>query len=123
LIGDKAFPPGEHEKTVICNKHFASKAIKDAFEADEVGKLIAHWSYKNKETSELFARVLLKGINETDYEEVAPFLAALRHFLSLKDDLQGFRLEWLLGIPLLVDGSMIKANPTEKPKFGIYAIQ
>lgn len=116
------FAPDENEKKLIVCKQFATKAIKDAFEADEVGKLIAHWSYQNQENSALFAYVFLKGINEVDYEEVAPFLTAMHHFLSLKDDFQAKRLEWLLGTPMLMDGSMIKASPGEKPKLGAYAI-
>jgi hypothetical protein len=121
-IGSELFKPGEKEKKVIVNKHFGAKAIKDSFEADAVGKLIAHWSYQNEENSEIFAAVFLAGINETDYEEVAPFLTAMHHFLNLKDDLQQKRLEWLIGIPMLVDGSMIKACPPELPKLGVYGI-
>lgn len=122
-ISDRLFPPGEKEKLVIWSKQFATKAIKESFEADNVGRLIAHWSYKNRENSEMFAKVFLKGINETEYEEVAPFLKALHHFLSIKDELQSLRFEWLLGIPMMMDGSLIKAAPTDKPKLGIYAIQ
>ena len=122
-ISDRIFQPGEKEKTVIWWKQFALKAIKETFEADNVGRLIAHWSYKNRENSEIFARVFLKGINETEYEEVAPFLKSLHHFLSIKDEFQSLRFEWLLGIPMMVDGSMVKASPPDKPKLGIYAIQ
>lgn len=122
-IGSKLYPAGENEKKVIVCKQFATKAIKEGFEAEEVGKLLAHWSYQNEENSLIFGKVFLAGINETDYEEVAPFLNAMHHFLSLQDGLQKKRLEWLLGTPMLIDGSMMKANPTEKPKLGIYACQ
>ena len=123
FISDRIFQPGEKEKTVIWWKQFALKAIKETFEADNVGRLIAHWSYKNRENSEIFARVFLKGINETKYEEVAPFLKSLHHFLSIKDEFQSIRFEWLLGIPMMVGGSMVKASPPNKPKLWIYAIQ
>ena len=122
ILDGEIFKPGEKEKEVIVSKHFGEKAIKDAFEAEAVGKLIAHWSYENDRNSEIFAGVFLKGINETDYEEVAPFLSAMHHFLSLNDSLQKKRLEWLLGIPMMVDGSTIKACPPELPKLGINAI-
>ena len=122
-ISDRMFQPGEKEKMIIWWKQFAWKAIKETFEADNVGRLIAHWSYKNRENSEIFARVFLKGINETEYEEVVPFFKSLHHFLSIKDEFQGLRFEWLLGIPMIVDGSMVKASPPDKPKLGVFAIQ
>lgn len=122
-MGKKLYEPAENEKKVIVSKQFAVKALKEAFEADAVGKLIAHWSYMNEENSKVFAHVYLKGINETDYEEVAPFLTGMHHFLGIKDDLQLKRMEWLLGTPMLLDGSMIAADPPDKPKLGVYAVQ
>jgi hypothetical protein len=119
----KIYPPGENEKKVLVNKHFANKAIKDAFEADAVGKLIAHWCYENEENTEIFAGVLLKGVNLADYEEIFSFLTAGNHFLSLKDSLQPKRLEMLLGTPMMLDGSMIQVCPPDLPKLGVYAIQ
>lgn len=119
----KIYPAGDNEKKVLVNKHFATKAIKDAFEADAVGKLIAHWCYENEENSEIFAAVFLKGVNLSDYEEIFAFLTAGNHFLSLKDSLQQKRLEMLLGTPMLSDGSMVQACPPDLPKLGIYAIQ
>ena len=123
FISDRIFQPGEKEKTVIWWKQFALKAIKETSGADNLGRLIAHWGYKNRENSKIFARVFLKDINETEYEEVAPFLKSLHHFLSIKDEFQSLRFELLLGIPMMVDGSMVKASPPDKPKLGIYAIQ
>lgn len=123
LMGSKPFPQGEKEKIVIVCKNFAKKAIKDGFEADAVGKLIAHWSYENEENSKIYGAVFLKGINETDYEEVAPFLTAMHHFLKIQDSLQTKRLEWLLGTPMLMNGSVIKNKPEVKPKLGIHACQ
>jgi ubiquitin carboxyl-terminal hydrolase 34 len=113
---------GEQEEKVIANKPFFIKAIKEGFEADAVGKLMAHWSYNNEEYSAIFASVLLHGINETDYEEVTPFLTAMHHFLCVKDDIQVQRLEWLLGVPLYLEKNKYKADPREEPKLGILAI-
>ena len=121
-LGNQLFKPNENEKKVIVNKYFASKAIRDSFEAEAVGKLIAHWCYQDEESSQLFASVFLTGINETDYEEVAPFLVAMQHFLNLKDGLETTRIEWLIGVPMLVDGSPMKAWPPDQPKFGVYSI-
>ena len=123
IMDGEMFQPGDNEKKVIVSKHFGTKAIKDAFEADTVGKLIAHWSYENKENSEIFAEVFLKGINETDYEEVAPFLTAMHHFLTIKDSFQQNRFEWLIGTPVMCDGSTIKKCPPELPSMGIFAIR
>lgn len=123
ILDGPTFPPGDNEKKVIVSKHFGTKAIKDAFEAEAVGQLIAHWSFENEENSAIFAGVFLKGINETEYEEVAPFLTAMHYFLSLEDGLQNKRYEWLLGTPMLVDGSTIRACPPELPKIGVTAIQ
>ena len=121
-LGNQLFKPNENEKKVIVNKHFASKAIRDSFEAEAVGKLIAHWCYQDEESSQLFASVFLTGINETDYEEVAPFLVAMQHFLNLRDGLETTRMEWLIGVPMLLDGSPLKACPPDQPRFGAYAI-
>lgn len=122
-MGKKAYPPGEKEKKVIVCKPFAQKAIKEAFEADAVGKLIAHWSYENEENSKIYASVFLKGVNETEFEEVAPFLTAMHHFLGINDSLQHKRLEWLLGVPMLVDGAVSKNKLGHVPRLGIFAIQ
>ena len=45
------------------NKVFLHKALKYGFEADNVGKLMAHWAFNSSDDSKLIAEVFLTGIN------------------------------------------------------------
>lgn len=97
------------------NKTFLHKALKYGFEAENVGKLIAHLSFECDLESQTMVDVFLTGINQGDYQEGEPYFTALNHFLKIKDSLQIKRLEWIFGIPCLIDGNVQKAGPFELP--------
>lgn len=135
LIGDKLYEYSEADYTLIINKNFIHKAIRQGYEADQVGKLIAHWSYGSREESELFANVFLTGINTSDFDEVQPYLTALHHFLRVQDDLQQERLEWMFGVTSVIDATPAPnanvlsdstapgAPPTDLPEVGVHALK
>ena len=123
LLGDKPYAHSEDEYRLLVNKDFLTKAIEEGFEADQVGKLMAHWAFNNFDESQLFASVFVECINKAKFNEVSPFLSALHQYLLVPDAYQVERLEWIFGVAHLID--FIKphrAKPDHLPKVGVEGI-
>jgi len=45
----------------------------------------------------MLVTVLLKGLNEIDYDNVKPFYQVIAQILTIRDSLQLVRMEWLFG--------------------------
>ena len=69
---------------------------------EEFAKCTAHLCYRNREYSKKLAKHILKGVNNTQADEIAPFLELMKQYLSIKDVYFELRLEWIFGVSDLV---------------------
>ena len=60
--------------------------------------MIAHLSWKNYEISRRFSKVLLKGLNYINVSNLRPYVDCMLKFLTIQDEYQPQRLEWILGM-------------------------
>ena len=74
-----------------------------------------HWAYNDYNFSIQTAKVILNGINETDYQEIVPYLSCISEFLCINDRFTQQRLEWLLGLSLPSTGRLA----VELSRFGL----
>ena len=65
----------------------------------QIGSLMAHLCWKNYEISRKFGKIILRGLNNVKLSLLRPYLAYMESYLTIKDEYQTQRLEWLLGIP------------------------
>jgi len=62
--------------------------------------------HSNIKMSKKMAKVLVKGINLNDQAKNGLYLKALKKFLLVDDSLKQQRLEWVFGVPQLVNKKM-----------------
>ena len=105
----------ENEKFCLLDKEFYDKTLKSGYDGKALGKIIAHWSYEDLEHSQMIAQVLLKGLNEIDYEDVKGYYEALEMFLTIEDSFVMHRIEWILGFPV---PTKINRSDLRFPYFG-----
>lgn len=73
--------------------------------------LIVLQSKNNFENSKHIAKVLLRGVNDADFESISGILEILEPFMLIEDDLQLKRVEWIYGVPMTsVRSSSISIN-------------
>ena len=79
-------------------KEFYTIALKYSSESQSVAWLIGHLCWGNYEISRRFGKIILKGLNNTNELEVRPYVECMKVYLSLEDQYQEERIEWLMGI-------------------------
>lgn len=65
---------------------------------DHLCQLMSHICFNNYDVSQKISKVLLEGLRYYLEENCRPFIAATRWFISIKDDFQLHRIEWILGV-------------------------
>ena len=100
-------------------KIFYENVSKHGYEMEEFAKCTAHLSYKNKEYSKKLAKHILKGVNNTQADEIAPFLELMKQYLSIRDEYFDLRLEWIFGVSDLVVRTTSYQAYNQLPKLGV----
>ena len=83
-------------------KKFYENASKHGGSTEEYARLIGHLCYGNKEFSRKLAKHILKGVNAISTDEILPYLALMKAFLLVDDELSDQRAEWIFGVADLV---------------------
>ena len=79
-------------------KDFFNIALKNTQESRSVAAMVGHLCWGNYEISRRFGKLILKGLNNTNEMEVKPYVECMATYLSLTDQYQEVRVEWLMGI-------------------------
>lgn len=109
----------ETARYILYDARFYSKTLKENHGGKALGQSISHLCYEDIEFSRMISQVILKGLNEIDYEDVKSFYEVLEEFLTVPDSLTRQRIEWMLGFPML-----LKIRTSENPllQFGAASI-
>lgn len=75
------------EKSCLLDKELYDKTLRSGYDCKALSEIVSHWSYEDKEYSQMIAQIILKGLNEIDYEDVKGFYEVLEEFLTIKDTL------------------------------------
>lgn len=59
--------------------------------------MIGHLSWHNYEMTRRMAKMILLGLNKINEEELPPYLECFKVFVSIEDEFQESRIEWILG--------------------------
>lgn len=69
----------------INTPEFYSRSLKRGYDGEVLGDIVAHFARDDVQFSQMIAEVVLKGLNELEYEEISSFYLLLDRFLSLED--------------------------------------
>lgn len=61
---------------------FYDKTLREGYEGEALGEIVGNLAYENEEFSKMIATVLIKGLNEIEYEEVTSFYAVLDSYFT-----------------------------------------
>jgi len=101
-VADGQYRLTYEEKSCLLDKETYDKTLRNGYDGKALSEIVSHWSYEDKEYSQMIAQIILKGLNEIEYEEVKGFYEVLEEFLTIKDSLTKHRIEWIMGFPTLV---------------------
>ena len=122
FLGDapsESYVLSAQEVTCLRCPAFVEKSLKEAHAPKALASFIQHWAHNNQAFSYQVAKIILNGINETDYQEIVPYLSCISEFLSISDAFTSKRLEWLLGVSLPSTGRL----PVELSRFGLTIVE
>jgi hypothetical protein len=71
---EEKYPLSVNSFSYIYNCEFVEMALKEGVQTEELGKMIAHLSYKFEKFSRKISKLLLHGISRNDYEKVKGYL-------------------------------------------------
>jgi hypothetical protein len=107
-LGGKSVPFTENARLCLNLSEFYDKTLREGYDGEALGEIVSHMTFENEDFSKMIATVILKGLNEIEYEEVKSFYAVLEGYLTCRDSLQIQRIEWVMGFPTLIKS--IKKN-------------
>ncbi len=112
LISSEGKPLSEADKACLFDKNFFRKSIKESKDvAGCLVPLVVIQSRGSLENSKHIAKVLLRAINDADFESVSGILSILEPFVLIDDEYQLNRIEWVYGLPMTsVRSSSISIN-------------
>lgn len=87
---------------MVVHSPFIEFVLQEGIESEEVGKILAHFCYKNLRLSKQVSKLLLHGISRNDIEKVKNYLDVVTQIALIRDDLQRKRLEWMFGFGSLI---------------------
>lgn len=88
------------DRICIMESEFYDKTLRGGWDGKSLGKIIAHLGYENEEYSRMIAQVVLKGLNEIEYEDVKSYYQVLEEYLTIQDSYMQHRIEWMMGFPV-----------------------
>jgi hypothetical protein len=68
------YPLSETGNQFFTSTGFIELALKEGIQCEDLGKVLAHFCYKNERFSKEVAKLLLHGISRNDYEKVKNYL-------------------------------------------------
>ena len=96
-LGSRSQQMTEEDHKCFYDKDFMIKTLKEGHAPQEMATLLCHFAFESLPFSREISKILLTGINESDYSEIKPYFQVLKPFLCMKDSIQQLRIEWLLG--------------------------
>ena len=115
-LGSKFYEMSELDKKCFYhNNTFITKSLKEGYAPQSFANLISYWSFDNMPYSRTVAKILLQGMNDSEYNEIKPYFTVLKPFLCLRDSVEQLRIEWLLGF-----GQLTTTSSAFKPKESKY---
>lgn len=84
---------------------FVDKTLRGGYDGTALGRIIVKWAENNQSYSLVVAQIILKTLNDIEYEEAKGLFDTIDAYITIQDDLQRFRIEWLMGVPTLVKGN------------------
>jgi len=66
-------------------KQVYAKVFSYSYMNVNIGVLLAHMCFENKEFSAKMGKLILVGINKSNADEIRPYLDALLQYLSIQD--------------------------------------
>jgi hypothetical protein len=84
-------------------------------EVDEVSKALAHLCYKDLENTRKICKKVLKAISYSNNDNVYRLLVMVGRLISIKDEFQRERLEYLFGYPFLMH-----VNSNDSIQYGVH---
>ncbi|KAL4443131.1 hypothetical protein ABPG74_002198 [Tetrahymena malaccensis] len=89
-------------ESIINSENLYQRALKMKNDPNIIGRIISHLSYQNYQYSYFIASFIIKGLNEKfRSDDVYYYLEIMSNFITILDDYNIFRFEWILGIPQL----------------------
>ena len=64
---------------------------------EQISKMISKLCFQCKPYSKRICILILRAINELDYNKIIPYLPLLSEILQIPDSIQALRIEWILG--------------------------
>jgi len=90
----------EDSQRCIVDREFIDKTLRGGFDGKALGAIIARWGKGNFDYSLKVAQILLKVLNDIEYEEVKGLYDVLDAYITIPDSYQRLRIEWLMGFPV-----------------------
>jgi hypothetical protein len=109
-VPEKTYEFTENARTVLTLSEFYDKTLREGYDGEALGEIVAHLAYSDEVFSKMIATVILKGLNEIEYEEVKSFYAVLDGYLTCADGYQLKRIEWVMGFPTLIKSINTRTN-------------
>ena len=100
-------------------KEFYNMVLRNTQEAAAIAQLIGHLCWKNYETSRRFGKIILKGLNNVNVVELKPYVEVMIAYLSLQDEYQEQRIEWLFGVPDFILVRAQNQHYSNDPRFDL----
>ena len=83
----------------ISDGEFVDKTLRGGYDGKALGKVIGKWGQNNLSYSQAVAEIILKVLNDIEYEEARGLFDAIEAYITIQDDYQQIRIEWLMGFP------------------------
>ena len=106
-VCQREYSLSEDEVKCITDKEFYDKTIRNAYDCESLSLIIKNFAFCDKSFSYMIAEVVVRGINEFEFDANEAFYYILESFLEIDDDLLSnfytdCRIDWVIGVPLLV---------------------
>ena len=110
------YPLQERDRELILHPSLLKTALGSATASKPFGVCLARMCKDDEELSRKVAKVFLTSIEQAAHDVVSAYLKALRPFLCTNDALKEKKLEWIFGVPALLQG---RCYGEQRPKYGL----
>ena len=86
----------EHSKR---QKTFYKILMKADYNSEQLAQIVGHLCWKNYEMSRRGGKAIIDGLNKINLRELVTPLRVMQTYLSIADEFQIHRVEWILGYP------------------------
>ena len=110
------YPMTNQEKAMLLHPDLLKTMLGSATASKPFGQCVANMCKDDEKLTRKVSKVFLRSIEQAHLETIKGYLKALKPFLKTNDSLKQKRLEWIFGIPELVNR---KAYGASRSKFGV----